>query len=123
MIELDLLEGLEEYGGYGFEAIDDNQNVHFRILTWEGYISDIFGEPDLNGDGWSGFTKIYQECIIDDYSEENPYIIKNNIDFYNDLLKYKNLKLIEESKTLYNALLEMVKCSIELNLEIKVWSE
>lgn len=119
MKELDLYEGFEEYDEYDFMAVDEDENVIYFIKTWEGFVDEIFRDPDLSGKGWVGFTKLYQEGILNDsYTRNNPFIVDNNEDFYNDLLNYKNLHLENEAKKLYEGLLELTKLCIDRHYKI-----
>lgn len=119
MKELDLYKGFEEYDEYEFIAVDENNNVLYFIKSWEGFVDEIFREADLSGEGWIGFTKLYQEGILDDsYTRNNPYIVENNLEFFNDLLNYKNLHLENEAKQLYEGLLELAKMCKEANYKI-----
>ena len=116
MKELDLYEGFEEYD---FIAVDENNNVLYFIKAWEGFVDEIFREPDLSGKGWTGFTKLYQEGILDDsYTRNNPYIVENVTEFYNDLLNYKDVSLDNEAKELYDGLLELAKLCIDSHCKI-----
>jgi len=117
--ELDLYEGFEEYDEYDFIAVDENNNVLYFIKAWEGFVDEIFREPDLSGKGWTGFTKLYQEGILDDsYTRNNPYIVENVTEFYNDLLNYKDVSLDNEAKELYDGLLELAKLCIDSHCKI-----
>ena len=119
MKELDLYKGFEEYDENDFIAVHENDNVIYFIKAWEGFVDEIFRDPDLSGKGWIGFTKLYQEGILNDfYTRNNPYIVKNNGEFYNDLLNYKNLNLEKEAKELYVGLLELAKLCIDNNYKI-----
>jgi hypothetical protein len=119
MKELDLYEGFEEYDEYDFIAVDENNNVLYFIKAWEGFVDEIFREPDLSGKGWTGFTKLYQEGILDDsYTRNNPYIVENITEFYNDLLNYKDVSLDNEAKELYDGLLELAKLCIDSHCKI-----
>ena len=119
MKELDLYEGFEEYDEYDFIAVDENNNVLYFIKAWEGFVDEIFREPDLSGKGWTGFTKLYQEGILDDsYTRNNPYIVGNVTEFYNDLLNYKDVSLDNEAKELYDGLLELAKLCIDSHCKI-----
>jgi hypothetical protein len=119
MKELDLYEGFEEYDEYDFIAVDENNNVLYFIKAWEGFVDEIFREPDLSGKGWTGFTKLYQEGILDDsYTRNNPYIVENVTEFYNDLLNYKDVSLDNEAKELYDGLLELAKLCIDSHCKI-----
>lgn len=114
MKELDLYEGFEEYDEYDFIAVDENNTVLYLIKAWEGFVDEIFREPDLSEKGWTGFTKLYQEGILDDsYTRNNPYIVENVTEFYNDLLNYKDVSLDNEAKELYGGLLELAKLCID----------
>ena len=119
MKELDLYEGFEEYDEYDFIAVDENNNVLYFIKAWEGFVDEIFREPDLSGKGWTGFTKLYQEGILDDsYTRNNPYIVENVTEFYNDLLNYEDVSLDNEAKELYEGLLELAKLCIDSHCKI-----
>ena len=119
MKELDLYKGFEEYDEYDFIAVDENDNVLYFIKSWEGFVDEIFREADLSGKGWIGFTKLYQEGILDDsYTRNNPYIVENNLEFFNDLLNYKNLHLENEAKQLYEGLVELAKMCLDKNYKI-----
>lgn len=63
----------------------------FRLLFDQMYFSDIFGEPDLSGKGWSGFTRDWQQlertfCV--DYYDPKP--VPDLDEYLNDLYTYKN---------------------------------
>ncbi len=119
MKELDLYEGFEEYDEYDFIAVNENNNVLYFIKAWEGFVDEIFGEPDLSGKGWTGFTKLYQEGILDDsYTRNNPYIVENVTEFYDDLLNYKDVSLDNEAKELYAGLLELTKLCLDNHCKI-----
>ena len=119
MKELDLYEGFEEYDEYDFIAVDENNNVLYFIKAWEGFVDEIFREPDLSGKGWTGFTKLYQEGILDDsYTRNNPYIVENVNEFYDDLLNYKDVSLDKSAKELYAGLLELTKLCIDKHCKI-----
>jgi len=63
--------------------------------------------------------KLYQEGILDDsYSRNNPYIVENVTEFYNDLLNYKDVSLDNEAKELYDGLLELAKLCIDSHCKI-----
>jgi len=35
--------------------------IELNISIWDGYFEDIFGTPSLDGNGWHGFTKDYNQ--------------------------------------------------------------
>ncbi len=52
------------YDGYEgepqvFLAIKECEELNISI--WDGYFEDIFGAPNLDGEGWQGFTKDYNQ--------------------------------------------------------------
>ena len=80
-----------------FDGDPDNMNYslemyivgqrEYNIKIWEGYISDLFRDPYFYPDGWTGFTRDYQE-------EKGTYgKLHRTIDideYLSDLLTYKN---------------------------------
>jgi hypothetical protein len=54
------------YDGYEGEgeitlSLSNDENVSLHI--WDGYFEDIFGNPNVSENGWTGFTKDYQESV------------------------------------------------------------
>ncbi|MCQ2439023.1 MAG: hypothetical protein MJ074_04580 [Oscillospiraceae bacterium] len=50
-------EGYEGEPQITLSILGDDIRIHF----WDGYFEDLFGTPPLNGDGWIGFTKDYNQ--------------------------------------------------------------
>ncbi len=70
----------------------------FSLHIWEGFFDDIFGNAPLNGLGWTGFTRDYQQCERTFPGEGSPVSI--NIDEYlSDLLQYRGCSFHFEETT------------------------
>ena len=90
----------------GFEGEEEvelsTRKDNMEILhIWEGYFSDIFCEPSLDGKGWHGFTRDYNQCegAFDDCGEA---IITDLQEYIDDLRIYENRKFrFEETKEVY----------------------
>ena len=90
----------------GFEGEEEveisvaNENME-TLHIWEGYFSDIFCEPSLDGKGWNGFTRDYNQCegAFDDCGEA---IVTDLQEYIDDLKIYENRKFkFEETKEVY----------------------
>ena len=66
------------------------QNKDFNIHIWEGYFDSIFGDPVLDGGGWNGFTRDYNQ--MERSFGNDDYMIKNADEYFHDLLIYKDKK-------------------------------
>lgn len=94
------------YKGYeGEEEIElsTSDNSMETLHIWEGFFSDIFCEPTLDGKGWHGFTRDYNqfEGAFDDSCSEA--VITNLQEYIDDLKLYKNRKFkFEETKEVYD---------------------
>lgn len=91
-------EGFEGEGEIEFLVNDENMET---LHIWEGYFSDIFGKPALDGKGWHGFTRDYNQCegAFDDHGED---VITDLQEYINDMKIYKNRKFkFEETKEVY----------------------
>ena len=67
------------------------EKPEFRLLFDKCYFSNIFGEPDLSGKGWNGFTRDWQQ-MERAFSIENQHPVPiDDIDEYlTDLYSYKS---------------------------------
>ena len=45
-----------------FERLWNKPNMYPNMHIWDGYIDDILREPNLDGNGWHGFTRDYHQC-------------------------------------------------------------
>ena len=67
------------------------EKPEFRLLFDKCYFSNIFGEPDLSGKGWNGFTREWQQ-MERAFSIENqhPVLIDDIDEYLTDLYSYKS---------------------------------
>ena len=82
------------YEGYEGEpqivlSLADMEVLHI----WEGYFEDIYGAPALDGKGWNGFTRDYQQMegiFADDgtAAELDPKEYLDDLMLYKDCLLY-----------------------------------
>ncbi|MBR5505115.1 MAG: hypothetical protein IKV73_02250 [Clostridia bacterium] len=92
------------YEGYEYETeveLSTNDENMETLHIWDGFFMDIFGEPSLDGNGWHGFTRDYNQCegAFDDAGEA---VITNLQEYIDDLKSYKNRKFdYEETKDVY----------------------
>ena len=87
-------ENYEFYSGYEGEPeviLSVKNNELETVHIWDGYFYDIFGEPSLDGKGWNGFTKDFNQferCFNDE-----GIAVEIDIDEYlTDLRLYKTKK-------------------------------
>ena len=63
----------------------------FRLLFDQRFFWDIFGEPDLSGKGWSGFTRDWQQLERTFCFENTQPVPVDDLDEYlHDLCTYKS---------------------------------
>ena len=90
-------EGFEGEEEVEFSANDENMET---LHIWEGYFSDIFCEPSLDGKGWLGFTRDYNQC--EGAFDDGEAIITDLQEYIDDLKIYENRKFrFEETKEVY----------------------
>lgn len=83
----------------GFEGEEEVEitlvtDQSFSIHFWVGYKDDILSNPDLQGKGWTGFTKDYHQLegafsndpTPDNYCDPQEYLLDikqyQDVDFY-----------------------------------------
>ena len=94
------------------------ENPEFNIHIWQGYFSDIFREPSLDGKGWNGFTRDFQQ-LERTYEEENAVI---DVDEYlNDLYIYHQCTFeFEKTRECYKLLCHFLEYTKENGKTVKV---
>lgn len=120
---LDLYKGFEGEPGYFFAGADKENNFHYYIKAWLGYVDDIIDKPHQVGDKLVGLTKLFCDIDFDGVSHglDNFYKVDNKKEFLDDLLWYKeNSGLKDEALTLLNALVELSQYAINNDLDILV---
>lgn len=112
----------------GFEDEPEIQissdNDELEVLhIWDGYFDDIFSSPKLDGTGWKGFTRDYQQ-LEGAFSDEGEYTITNLYEYLEDLQQYNNKKFnFEDTKAVYNSICSWLTKAInfdckEVNVKI-----
>lgn len=98
------IDNYKFYEGYGYEPeveLSTNIETMETLHIWDGFFMDIFDEPSLDGKGWHGFTRDYNQCegAFDDVGEA---IITDLQEYIDDLKIYENRKFrFEETKEVY----------------------
>lgn len=104
------------YDGYEGEpqitiAIKDDENIHIHL--WDGYFEDIFGNPSLDGNGWTGFTKDYNQLEGAFAEKADCEEIKPN-EYLEDILQYKEKTFdYEETAAVVDLICELLQYAID----------
>ena len=98
------------------EIVITADNDTLEILhIWDGYFDDIFSQPELNGNGWTGFTRDYQQ-LEGAFSDDGEYTITNLYEYLEDLQQYNNKKFnYEDTKAVYNLICSWLINAINFN--------
>lgn len=95
-----------------------SETPEYNIHIWEGYFDDIFKEPPLDGKGWSGFTRDFQQ-LERTYREKDRSI--DTDEYLNDLYIYKERKFdFEETKACYELLCSFLEYAKKNGRTVKV---
>lgn len=106
----DFYEGFEDEPEIVFKSDDPNMPI---LHIWDGYFDDILREPNLDGKGWTGFTRDYHQCegAFDDNGNETS--ITNILEYLSDLELYKNRSFdYGETKSVYELICSWLKTAI-----------
>lgn len=97
------IDNYKFYEGYGYEPeveLTTNIETMETLHIWDGFFMDIFGEPSLDGKGWHGFTRDYNQC--EGAFDDGEAIITDLQEYIDDLKIYENRKFrFEETKEVY----------------------
>lgn len=100
------IDNYKFYDGYeGEPEVELFANVEtMEVLhIWDGFFMDIFGEPTLDGKGWTGFTRDYNQC--EGAFDDGKGVITNLQEYIDDLKLYANRKFdYEDTKDVYDLL-------------------
>lgn len=100
----------------------DDKNIQV-LHIWDGYLSDILREPNVDGNGWTGFTRDYHQ-LEGAFGDEDEMLITEIDEYLDDLKSYGNRCFdYEETKDVYDLLcswLETVIKNKSANIKIKV---
>ena len=95
-------EGFE--GETEIELSSNNQDME-TLHIWDGFFLDLFGEPSLDGKGWNGFTRDYNQCE-GAFGDDSEAVISDIDEYIDDLKIYENRKFdYKETRDVYNLLL------------------
>ena len=95
-------EGFE--GETEIELSSNNQNME-TLHIWDGFFWDLFGDPSLDGKGWNGFTRDYNQCE-GAFGDDSEAVISDIDEYIDDLKIYENRKFdYKETRDVYNLLL------------------
>ncbi len=99
------IDNYKFYEGYGYEPeveLTTNIETMETLHIWDGFFMDIFGEPSLDGKGWLGFTRDYNQCE-GAFDDDGEAIITDLQEYIDDLKIYENRKFrFEETKEVYD---------------------
>lgn len=74
------------------------------IHIWDGYINDIFGTPVMDGKGWKGLTRDFNE-MIGPFDSDEPCLINVN-EYLDDAIRYRDRMMdYEETPHVLEALI------------------
>ena len=95
-----------------------SESPDFNIHIWDGYFFDIFGSPTMDGKGWNGFTRDFQQ--LERTYEEKDVVIDVN-EYLNDLHIYdKRTFDFEETRECYELLCHFLEYAKENGKTVKV---
>ncbi len=109
------------YDGFEDEAEIElffSDETEYNIHIWDGYFSDIFREPSLDGKGWNGFTRDFHQL---ERTYENKDVSIDIEEYLNDLYIYKNrLFELEDTRECYDLLCSFLEYAKSNNKMVKV---
>lgn len=96
------------------EIVIEAENSDMQILhIWDGYLDDILREPNLDGNGWIGFTRDYHQCE-GEFGDESEAIITNITEYLSDLKLYENRHFdYDDTKDVYDLLCSWLENAIK----------
>ena len=87
------IDNYKFYEGYEDEPeveLSTNKETMETLHIWDGFFMDIFGEPSLDGKGWHGFTRDYNQCE-GAFDDDGEAVISNLQEYIDDLKIYENM--------------------------------
>ena len=96
------------YEGYDdepeIELSSNNQDME-TLHIWDGFFWDLFGDPSLDGKGWNGFTRDYNQ-FEGAFGDDSEAVISDIDEYINDLKIYENREFkFSNTRDVYNLLL------------------
>jgi len=78
----------------------EDESIHI----WDGYINDIFGTPVMDGTGWKGLTRDFNE-VTGPFDADEPCLIDVK-EYLDDAIKYRDQTMdYEETPNVLEALI------------------
>lgn len=104
------------YEGYEGEPeiVIESENDDMQILhIWDGYLDDLLREPKIDGNGWLGFTRDYQQCE-GAFGDASEAAITDIPEYLNDLKLYEGRQFdYDETRDVYNLLCSWLEYAIK----------
>jgi hypothetical protein len=101
------IENYKFYEGYEDEPeveLSANIDTMETLHIWDGFFIDIFNNPPLDGIGWHGFTRDYNQ-FEGAFDDDGEAVITNLQEYIDDLENHKNKEFkFEETKEVYELL-------------------
>ncbi|MBD5101312.1 MAG: hypothetical protein HDT27_01185 [Subdoligranulum sp.] len=89
------------------------------LHIWEGYFDDIYGAPSLDGKGWTGFTRDYQQ-LEGIFSNEEEMCMIEPTEYLADLVQYRGKAFdYEDTSAVFNLMLFVFERAIEKGIRVK----
>lgn len=89
-----------------------------EMHIWEGYMEDIFGNPVRTENGWTGFTRDFNE-FAGPYADDCIECALDVTEYLKDALKYRGHNFeYEESKDVLEAVITWLEQKKENNEEV-----
>ena len=86
------------------ELSSNNQDME-TLHIWDGFFWDLFGDPSLDGKGWNGFTRDYNQ-FEGAFGDDSEAVISDIDKYINDLKIYENREFkFSNTRDVYNLLL------------------
>ena len=108
------------YEGYEGEpqivlSLSDMEVLHI----WEGYFEDIYGAPALDGKGWNGFTRDYQQ-MEGIFADDGTAAELDPKEYLDDLMLYKDKAFdYEETAQVFDLMANLFEKAVETSVSVK----
>ncbi|MCC8014546.1 MAG: hypothetical protein LIO87_05070 [Eubacterium sp.] len=111
------------YNGYEDEpeiTLEIIENPQYNIHIWDGNFTFIFGNPNLDGNGWKGFTRDYNQ-MENVFGGDDEYLLNDIKEYLDDLLAYSN-KTFEnrETKECYKLICDFLEFALKNGYHILI---
>ena len=109
-------EDYQFYNGYEGEKELILSLPELSVHIWDGYIDDIFGNPIPSNDGWSGFTRDYNE-FVGPYENDCIEVAILPDEYIEDAVRYKEREFeFEETRDVLDRILSLLKTAKDADI-------